>query len=84
MEPDISILRKTGHFYLAKNRTFLLCVDTRWMGLKCKTGTLKPDGSNGARFGKRPLQCSQGGLQGKSKPAPLNPKGAAPDRRWSA
>jgi hypothetical protein len=20
----------TGHFYLAKNRTFLLCVDTKW------------------------------------------------------
>ena len=26
--PDISTLLRIGHFYFAKNRTFLLCVDT--------------------------------------------------------
>ncbi len=29
--------RGTGHFYLAKNRTFLLCVDTKPLDMKRKT-----------------------------------------------
>ena len=61
----------TGHFYLAKNRTFLLCVDTRWMRREVQN-PMAPASESGRYSG------SQGARKGKSKPAPLNPKGAAP------
>ena len=44
-------------------------------GVKCKTRTHKPEGCDGARFGKRPLQWFARGLAGEVKTGTLKPQG---------